>query len=360
MTQSSDELPAGKRAPKLAGSPAAEPQHALATLILAQVNEAVVAVDDHSRVTYWGPGAERLYDLKAASIVGHRLGESHERTWLRPEDEQQAAAELARGGAWRGEVMDTLRSGEKRLIDTSLTVLRDATGEPIGRLEVNRDVTARKLADEERAARRTSEILAARCHDLREPLTPIVHGLSILDRAPGGSEQARRARAVIDRQVGNLTRLIEEILETTQIPAGKAEQGRTGPSGSAAPRAGRRVLIIEDNVDAAEGLRAFLELDDHMIEVAHDGPNGLAKARAFAPEIVLCDIGLPGMDGYGVAEAMRADAALRSVFLVALSGYTMPKDLAKARAAGFDQHLGKPPNLAKLNELLASAPPRKP
>jgi len=115
---------------------------------------------------------------------------------------------------------------------------------------------------------------------------------------------------------------------------------------------GRRVLIIEDDVDTAEGLCAILELDEHTVEMAHSGPSGIAKARTFAPEVVLCDIGLPGMDGFAVAEAFRADETLRSTFLVALSGYTMPADLAKARAAGFDEHLAKPPNLTKLSELV--------
>ena len=70
------------------------------------------------------------------------------------------------------------------------------------------------------------------------------------------------------------------------------------------------MLVIEDNVDAAESLREALELGGHEVAVAYDGPEGLAKARAFEPEVVLCDIGLPGMDGYEVARALRADAAL--------------------------------------------------
>jgi CheY-like chemotaxis protein len=120
-------------------------------------------------------------------------------------------------------------------------------------------------------------------------------------------------------------------------------------------RAGKRVLIIEDNVDAANSLREVLELAEHSVEVAHAGPDGLRKARAFAPDVVLCDIGLPGMNGHEVARALRADPALRSVFLVALSGYALPEDLAKAMEAGFDGHLAKPPNLEKLERLIDGA-----
>jgi two-component system CheB/CheR fusion protein len=118
----------------------------------------------------------------------------------------------------------------------------------------------------------------------------------------------------------------------------------------------RRVLIIEDNIDAAESLRDALEFGDHQVEAAYNGPDGLAKAREFRPEIVLCDIGLPGMDGYEVARAFRADAALKSVFLVALSGYAQPEDLRRAQEAGFDQHLAKPPSLHTLERVLATDP----
>jgi CheY-like chemotaxis protein len=83
----------------------------------------------------------------------------------------------------------------------------------------------------------------------------------------------------------------------------------TVPASMPAP-APRRVLIIEDNVDAADGMRDLLELDGHDARVAYDGMSGLELAREFRPQIVFCDIGLPGMDGYEVARAMRADAEL--------------------------------------------------
>ncbi|MGC4070908.1 MAG: ATP-binding protein [Polyangiaceae bacterium] len=118
---------------------------------------------------------------------------------------------------------------------------------------------------------------------------------------------------------------------------------------------GRRVLIIEDNVDAAESLREALEFNEHVVEVAHNGYDGILKARAFVPEIVLCDIGLPGMDGYDVARTIRADDELRHLFLAAVSGYARSEDLERARAAGFDRHLAKPPDLQKLEELMAVA-----
>ena len=90
--------------------------------------------------------------------------------------------------------------------------------------------------------------------------------------------------------------------------------------------------------------------------MAYNGPQGIAKAQEFRPEVVLCDIGLPMMDGYEVARAFRADDALRGAFLVALTGYAMPEDLERAAAAGFKRHLAKPPSLEKLGEILDEVP----
>ena len=92
----------------------------------------------------------------------------------------------------------------------------------------------------------------------------------------------------------------------------------------------------------------------HEVEVSRSGPEGIRRAREFAPEIVLCDIGLPGLDGYGVARAFREDPALREVYLVALSGYAAPDDVARAHEAGFDRHLGKPMDAEALQELVGS------
>jgi PAS domain S-box-containing protein len=125
------------------------------------------------------------------------------------------------------------------------------------------------------------------------------------------------------------------------------------PPGAPRARRPRRVLVIEDDRHVAHGLALALGLDGHEVAVAHDGPGGFEKARAFAPEVVLCDIGLPGMDGYEVARALRADAALRSVTLIALTGYAQASDRDLARAAGFDEHVAKPASIEALLALLA-------
>jgi signal transduction histidine kinase/ActR/RegA family two-component response regulator len=373
---------------------------------------------------------------------------------------------------------------------------------------------ATELLEGQRLLREADEhkdhFISVLSHELRNPLSPIVNALFILDEAPPGGELAARARAIIARQVQHLTRIVDDLLDVTRISRGKVEIRRicvnlveivertlqdygalftdrkcrlerslpsqaiwvmgdptrlaqilsnlltnsakfasgaciwvtveqrggeaiirvrdngagmpaellahvfepfvqadhtlartagglglglalvkglvelhggrvsafsdgegTGseftvvlpvvqaPSstadGQSVPRATttRRILVIEDNVDAAVSLKSALELAGHEVALEYDGPAGLAKARAWRPEIVLCDIGLPSMSGYEVAQQLRADR--ERPFLLALTGYALPEDQEKARQAGFDSHLAKPPSLAELVQLIAEA-----
>jgi len=116
----------------------------------------------------------------------------------------------------------------------------------------------------------------------------------------------------------------------------------------------RRVLLVEDNADASESLARLLALWGHKVEIAGDGRTAIEKAQTFRPEVVLCDLKLPGpLDGYGVARAFRSDSSLGSALLVALTGFGQPQDRERTSAAGFDQHLIKPANLDLLRGLLA-------
>jgi PAS domain S-box-containing protein len=115
----------------------------------------------------------------------------------------------------------------------------------------------------------------------------------------------------------------------------------------------RRVLVIDDNRDAADTLAQLVELLGHAPVVAYDALEGLARASEDLPEVVLCDLGLPGMDGYEFARQFRALSSRHDVRLIALSGYAQPEDVAKAVEAGFDAHVAKPPDPEKLASLLA-------
>ncbi len=389
------------------------------------------------------------------------------------------------------------------------------------RQEELRSEAEQALRERERSLReadeRKNEFLAVLSHELRNPLAPIANSLRVLERAPPGGEQALRAQAVIGRQVGQLSRLVDDLLDVTRISRNKIQLHRerielnellrraledhrllfegngvrleltpapepvfvfgdgnrlaqvvgnlltnaakfTPRGGStcvslsadseaaalsvrdtgvgmapemlprlfqpfmqadrtldrskgglglglalvkglielhgggvsvrsdglgkgaefqvrlpldlvleqpaaqvpaaALPRLGRRrVLIIEDNRDAADSLREVLQLSGHEVAVAFDGAEGVFAAKAFRPEVVLCDIGLPGMNGFEVARALRADAALKETLLVALSGYALPDDIRRSAEAGFRHHLAKPPSLEELERVLAGGSP---
>lgn len=129
------------------------------------------------------------------------------------------------------------------------------------------------------------------------------------------------------------------------------QHSRTAPG--TLPAGPLRILLVEDNVDAATTLAEILSVWGHTTRLAHDGPAALDIARAEEADVVLLDIGLPGMDGYEVARRMRADALLPDAFLVALTGYGHAEDRRQARDAGFDHHLVKPVDFSALQGLLA-------
>ncbi len=141
---------------------------------------------------------------------------------------------------------------------------------------------------------------------------------------------------------------------TVELPLTEA-RAPTPAGDEAIRRTPRRVLVIEDNADAAESLRSVLEFMGHEVRLAGDGRTGLQVAREFEPEIVFCDIGLPQMDGYAVARALRAEGKLRDTFLVAMTGYAQPEDQRRAAEAGFHEHVAKPPSIERLEDLLARA-----
>jgi CheY-like chemotaxis protein len=124
------------------------------------------------------------------------------------------------------------------------------------------------------------------------------------------------------------------------------------PSRARPSVARRRVLVVEDNEDAAATLRDFLVLDGHEVFVAFDGQQGLDLAAKVRPEVVLCDVGLPVLDGYEVARRLRSAGS--TAMLVAVTGYAAQEDAARAQQAGFDHHLAKPMDPDKLTALLAA------
>jgi PAS domain S-box-containing protein len=177
------------------------------------------------------------------------------------------------------------------------------------------DITARKQLE-----RAKDELLAMLGHELRNRV---------------GDEELKRLAAAIGHQTSQLSRLVE-------APPASTSVGR------------RRVLIVEDNVDARESLQLLLQLAGHEVETAPDGPSGLRKLEAFRPDVAVIDLGLPGIDGYDLVRRARGLPQTQATRFIALTGYGQAEDRRRALDAGFDVHLTKPVDPERLQRLLAA------
>jgi two-component system CheB/CheR fusion protein len=181
-----------------------------------------------------------------------------------------------------------------------------------------------------------------------------------LDRAQGGLGIGLTvARHLIDQHGARIEAYSDgvgkgaEFTITFPALAARAEDVPTAPARTTLPQRQVRIVVVEDNLDAADSLMTLLELLGHRVRTAHDGIAALEIARANVPDVMLVDIGLPGIDGYEVARRIRRDPVLKDIVLVALTGYGRDEDKHTAITAGFDYHLVKPIDPDALHGLVA-------
>ncbi len=471
----------------------------------------IVFISSDGRVQFANDEYLRIIDRSREEFEAERFrpGPGGVPRWLRPELGARHESEYVRSDGTRVPILVGLSSQP----DGLAAFVIDLTSEKSAQLaRQESEERYRAIAEKlEEADRRKNEFLSVLSHELRNPLAPIRNALHLLARAPDDLARTARARDVIARQFGHLSRLVDDLLDITRITRGRIELHRapldlsrlvrdtvedhrgeleaaglrlllevptavvpidgdatrlaqvlgnllansakfTARGGTVAVRIGEEpggaalievrdtgegieadvlsrlfqpfsqadrslarsrgglglgltvvkglvelhggtvavtsggrgagtkvvvrlplapalpppgpradtapsiahVLIVEDNVDAAETLREALKLEGMAVTVAYDGDAGLDAARRNVPDLVICDIGLPGdLDGYGVARAIRADPALRHTPLVALTGYAGPEDQARALEAGFDRHLAKPIGIEDLLHAIA-------
>jgi len=528
MTRSGDDKNATGVATDLRGLLETGEGHRL--LVGSVQDYAIFTMDPEGRVTSWNPGAEHLLGFREEEVLGRAMAvffTPDDRQAGAPEAEMKKAAETGRASDDRWHVR---QDGTSFFANGVTSALRDGQGALLGFSKIMRDRTDHKRMEEElhqraealaRADRDKDEFLAVLAHELRNPLAPISYALHLLDEQ-GLSESARQhTRRIVERQVGRLARLIDDLLDVSRIRTGKVELRRdpielgalvahtveiarpvfeerghelsvslpeepvwleadpvrleqvlsnllnnaikftedggtisiaaerqaheiilrvkdTGvgitpdllprifdlftqgdrsldrsrdglgigltlsrrlvelhggtieahseglgkgsefvvrlpallqvsPPGDAPAAAGAappelrplRVLVVDDSEDTAEMMTALLEMDGHEIQVAHSGPAALETAAAFRPDVVLLDIGLPGLDGYQVAQRLREDPTLKDVTLIAASGYGQEADLHRSREVGFDRHLVKPVDPRELREILGALAGRR-
>ena len=138
---------------------------------------------------------------------------------------------------------------------------------------------------------------------------------------------------------------------TVRLPAREAPEPLPAASPPVSSGHTETVLVVEDNADARESLCIALELQGYRVLRASDGPEALEIVRRERPRVAVCDIGLPGMDGYELARRVRAELG-GEIILIALTGYGMMRDETRARHAGFDRHVTKPIDVIELTRML--------
>ncbi|WP_329716254.1 hybrid sensor histidine kinase/response regulator [Ideonella sp.] len=195
--------------------------------VIAQIDDAVIAVDNEQRVTYMNEAAARQYGVAVSHALGRPLPALYDYRWLDPADAQAAATALARTGSWRGRNVHVKHSGEQIHVESTVTVTRDNAGEPTGLLAVVRDVSERVKVEAalEDADRRKDEFLATLAHELRNPLAPIRNALQMMQIAPDTDIHAE-AHGIIERQLKQMVHLVDDLLDVSRISQGKVELRR--------------------------------------------------------------------------------------------------------------------------------------
>jgi signal transduction histidine kinase len=140
-----------------------------------------------------------------------------------------------------------------------------------------------------------------------------------------------------------------------RLPAIRTKEAAIRPQAGTVTGATRRVLVVDDNVDAAESIGKILKLFGHDVRCEYDGQSALAAARDYEPDVVVLDIGLPGMDGYEVARELRALKRAKSPRIIAVTGYGQEEDRRRSRESGFDEHLTKPVDPEALQAFVGAA-----
>lgn len=478
--------------------------------IVESSDDAIIGLDVQGRVNAWNPGAARMYGYTREEIVGQPIA------CLIPPQlhfEEQDIFEKVRAGyaVQHYETVRLHKDGTPIEVSLGVSPVRDAQGRVVGVSKVARDISERKRAEREsaEAARRKDEFLAILAHELRNPLAPIRYALNIVRQSNASEEQRRRADEIVTRQVDQMARLLDDLLDVSRIargqvtlrrkwvdltsvvgctidaarplldakahrlsldlpreavrlnadpvrltqilgnlltnaakytdrcgdihlsarrdgdelvlsvrdngigispdmmprmftlfaqasPALQRSEGGLGvglalvkefvemhggkidaysegpgkgaefvvrlPIGEnphdegqqqAPPSATRplRVLVADDNVDIAETSATLLQLWGHDVRVAHGGREALEVAEAFRPQVALLDIGMPQVSGLEVARALRRHPWGARIRLVAVTGWGQEEDRRLALRSGFDDHVTKPVDPARLQSL---------
>jgi CheY-like chemotaxis protein len=185
-------------------------------------------------------------------------------------------------------------------------------------LEKNRPYGKIRNESQEKPEKNFEKFNSALSHDFRDPLAVILASLSILETEAAPSE-----------------------VSNAQIPSDEKKHRRFN------------ILLIEDNKDLTYVLSEILSAMGHQVHAVHNGAEGVTEARRIQPDVIFCDIGLPGLNGYDVVKTLKADQNLKNTFVIALTGYVDEYNVKQAAESGFDRFVAKPVDKAALERILA-------
>jgi PAS domain S-box-containing protein len=325
---------------------------AVLAAIVESSDDAIVSKDLEGTITTWNRGAERLFGYTAEEMIGHSIVQ------LIPADRADEEADILRRirGAEKVDHFETVRRRKDgSLVDVSVTVspIRDQSGVVVGASKVVRDITERRLAERvhHEADQRRNEFLAMLGHELRNPLAAIRSSLAVIRHAECDSDTTTAAEQVVDRQVAQLGRLVDDLLDADPItPDATLLDQIPGRRSVSTPR---RILIVDDNTDAADMLKTLLQFNGHEVHAVHDGEAAVVASASLAPDVILLDIGLPKLNGYEAARRIRAHQGNHPPVIIALTGWGKDADRRQSADAGFDAHWVKPVDDQKLERFLA-------
>jgi CheY-like chemotaxis protein len=203
-----------------------------------------------------------------------------------------------------------------------------------------------------RAAHDKEKQLAVLAHELRNPLTPLRNGVELLRQMSPLSPALARTADMMSRQVGQLVRLVDELVDA-HAPVTQAVEA---PRSAESPLL--KILVVDDNADAANSLALLLQSHGHEVRTARDGRRAVELAESFRPEVILMDLAMPELDGLQATRAIRLRPWGADILIIALTAWGQESERRRTREAGMDAHLVKPVDPQALAGVLGSVPTR--